>query len=312
MMSTIEGMIITFEGEKIEVQARTGEFTGDKAQKRVNEINHICKKVILHNNPLKGLRKDSLVLPLELNQSPIGFVYLENTFVLSHDDLNMIQIMTNQCAGALENLKLHIELGESYEHVIETLALVAEYKDLTTGEHINRIAHYTQLVAEEMGIPEEQAKSFGKASRLHDVGKVGIPDAILKKKGKLTPEEFEIIKQHTEIGSIILAKDKSLELSSMIALTHHEQWDGSGYLNGLSGEEIPLVTRIVSVVDVYDALVHRRPYKEQWKTEDALVYLEEVKGKQFYPDAVDAFARVFHKGKLNSEGFHKQNMEDEL
>jgi len=133
---------------------------------------------------------------------------------------------------------------------------------------------------------------------LHYVGKVGIPDSVLQKDGKLTLNEYEIIKKHTEIGHSILAQNESLTLAREIALTHHEKWDGTGYPNGLVGEEIPLTTRIISVVDVFDALVNARPYKTAWGVSNALAYLEEEKGKSFAPDVVDAFLSVYSRGLI--------------
>ncbi|MCP3669330.1 MAG: HD domain-containing protein [Gammaproteobacteria bacterium] len=163
---------------------------------------------------------------------------------------------------------------------------------------INRLAHYTELLAEEMGLSADEVEELSKASRLHDVGKVGIPDSILKKDGKLSVEEFEVIKTHTEIGNSILAHNEWLTLAREIALTHHERWDGSGYPNGLAGEGIPLTTRIVSVVDVFDALINARPYKPAWEMSKALAYLEDEKGKSFDAEVVDAFLRICSRGEI--------------
>jgi len=222
-------MITTFEGEEIAIQARTGEFIANHTNpKRILEINEICSNWILHHTQLTGLRKDSMVLPLEIDSSPVGFVYLENTQGLTQDDRDLIRVMVNQSVSALDNLRLHMKLSNSYDRAIDTLALVAEFKDSTTGEHINRLSRYTSLLAEEVGLSAEDAMELGKASRLHDVGKVGIPDRILQKSGKLSPDEYEVIKTHTEIGESILAQNEWLSLSQEIAITHHERWDGGG------------------------------------------------------------------------------------
>jgi HD-GYP domain-containing protein (c-di-GMP phosphodiesterase class II) len=298
LLSTIDGAIFTIEGEDVQVQAGTGAFTPEHGDgPRMQEIARICSEAILANVPPDGLRADSMVLPLRVEDRPVGFVYLEHTAELSQDDRDLIQIMTNQCAGALENLRLHLEITESYDQVVEMLAKAAEYRDTTTGEHINRIAKLTEYVALELGVPAGDAEAMGKASRLHDVGKVGIPDDILQKPGQLDPEEFEVVKSHTSIGADILNQDKKLALACSIALLHHEQWGGQGYPHALSGEEIPLEARIVSVVDVFDALTHERPYKDAWPLDKAMEFIQLEKGVRFDPDCVDALARVLARSR---------------
>jgi response regulator RpfG family c-di-GMP phosphodiesterase len=293
LISTVEGMILTVEGERIEIQAGIGEFSPDRPDNpRIREVTGICSRAVALNIPPDGLRADSLVVPLRVDDRPIGFVYLEHTGGLSRDDRDLIQVMANQCAGALENLRLHLELTQSYDHVIEMLAMAAEFRDKTTGEHINRIARLTRDVALEMGFTAADADQMGKAARLHDVGKVGIPDQVLQKPARLTFAEQELVHTHTSIGASILQQDKKLELACSIALLHHEQWGGQGYPNHLKGEQIPLAARIVSVVDVFDALTNERPYKEAWTMEDAIAFLQLEKGVRFDPDVVDAFLRV--------------------
>ncbi|MCP4128767.1 MAG: DUF3369 domain-containing protein [Gammaproteobacteria bacterium] len=299
LLSTVGGMITTIEGGNVSIQARTGEFAANEQNRdRIQKINKICCSWLLHHTELTGLRKDSMVIPLEIESSPIGFVYLENTLGLTADERDIIRVMVNQSVSALDNLRLHMELSNSYDRAIDTLALVAEFKDSNTGEHINRLAHYTEVLADEMGLAADEIEELSKASRLHDVGKVGIPDSILKKDGKLSPEEFEVIKTHAVIGDSILAQNEWLTLAREIAYTHHERWDGSGYPNGLAGEDIPLTTRIVSVVDVFDALINARPYKPAWEVSKALSYLEDEKGKSFDADVVDAFLKVYSQGLI--------------
>jgi putative two-component system response regulator len=180
------------------------------------------------------------------------------------------------------------------------LAEIAEYKDKATGGHVNRLDFYTKATAIAMGIEPNQAIIWGKASRLHDVGKVGVPDYILAKPGKLTPEEFEIIKKHTTLGANILGHDSAFELARQIALHHHERWDGKGYPDGVLAKELPLVTRIVSVVDVFDALISWRPYKEPWTVEKARMVITEGAGSQFDPDVVAAFITVLDSGDIDN------------
>jgi HD-GYP domain-containing protein (c-di-GMP phosphodiesterase class II) len=184
--------------------------------------------------------------------------------------------------------------------MLDMLAKIAEFKDSTTGSHINRIDHYTRLVAAELGMSEEEAILCGKASRLHDVGKVGIPDAILRKPGKLTPEEYDVVRSHTQIGGRILADDRILEMACDVALHHHERWDGSGYPEGRPSREFHMVTRIVSVIDVFDALVSRRPYKEPWEPARAAQEIENGAGTQFDPTVVPAFLKLYRNGSFDS------------
>ncbi len=303
ILSTVGGMITTFNGEDYSIQAKTGEFVANDQNKgRIEQINKICCNWLLHQTEITGLRKDSMVIPLEIESRSIGFVYLENTQGLTEDERDIIRVMVNQSVSALENLRLHLELSNSYDRAIDTLALVAEYKDSNTGEHINRLSYYTEILTEEMGFQADEIKELSKASRLHDVGKVGIPDSILKKNGRLTSDEYEVIKKHTTIGDSILANNEWMILAREVACTHHEKWDGSGYPKGLAGEEIPLTTRIVSVVDVFDALTNARPYKPAWEMSKALAYLEDEKGKSFDSNVVDAFLRVCSRGLIKLVG----------
>jgi two-component system response regulator RpfG len=171
------------------------------------------------------------------------------------------------------------------------LARAGEYRDEETGNHIIRMAKYSRIIAEEIGLSREDAEVIEMAAPMHDIGKIGIRDDILLKPGKLTPEEFEIMKTHTLIGHDILkdSPSKFLQMGGIIALGHHEKFDGSGYPYGKKGEEIPIEARIVAVADVFDALVSERPYKNAWSTQAALEYMDSHRGRHFDPDALDAF-----------------------
>ena len=180
---------------------------------------------------------------------------------------------------------------EREKEAIFRLSKAAEFRDPETGAHIVRMAHYSRLIAEKLGWNEEQLDMLLQAAPMHDVGKLGTPDMILLKPGKLSPEEFQVMKQHASIGHEILKGSASpmLQMAAEIAITHHEKFDGSGYPRGLAGEDIPLMGRIVAVADVFDALTSSRPYKPAWELERALNLLKEERDRHFDPACVDAF-----------------------
>jgi len=183
------------------------------------------------------------------------------------------------------------ELREAYLDTIHRLVLAAEYKDEDTGDHIIRMSHYSALIAEKLGLPAKEVQNIFYAAPMHDIGKIGIPDNILMKPGKLTDEEFTTMKNHSIIGANLLSYSKSevLKLAEEIAISHHEKWNGKGYPQGLSGDKIPLSGRIVSLADVFDALTSKRPYKDPFPVEKAIDIIKQERGEHFDPDVVDVF-----------------------
>jgi two-component system response regulator RpfG len=177
------------------------------------------------------------------------------------------------------------------------LARAGEYRDEETGNHVIRMAKYSRIIAEQLGFTEQDADVIEMAAPMHDIGKIGIRDDILLKRGKLTRDEFEIMKSHTMIGYEILkdSPSKYLQMGGIIALGHHEKFDGTGYPYGKSGVEIPIEARIVAVADVYDALVSERPYKNAWSVQAAIEYMENNKGKHFDPECIKAFLSELNK-----------------
>ncbi|TNG03019.1 MAG: HD domain-containing protein [Gammaproteobacteria bacterium] len=171
------------------------------------------------------------------------------------------------------------------------LAKAGEYRDEDTGNHVIRMAKYSRIIAETIGFSPEEANVIEMAAPMHDIGKIGIRDEILLKPGRLTAGEFEVMKDHTRIGYEILkdSPSKFLQMGAVIALGHHEKFDGTGYPFGKQGDDIPIEARIVAVADVYDALVSERPYKHAWPMEAALEYMEGQRGKHFDPQCLDAF-----------------------
>jgi two-component system response regulator RpfG len=170
------------------------------------------------------------------------------------------------------------------------LARAGEFKDQDTGQHLMRIGKLSKLIAIEIGLNKEHTDIIELASPMHDIGKIGIPDSILVKKGVLDQDEFELMKSHTTIGYEILKDSPSpfLQTGAIIALSHHEKYNGTGYPTGLMGEEIPIEARIVTVADIFDALITKRPYKEAWPVENAFAYLDEQKSKHLDPECVKA------------------------
>ncbi len=214
-------------------------------------------------------------------------------------ELGAVDYITKPISPAIvrARVKTHLSLVQAEQlkqaHVVlvHRLGRAAEYKDTDTGEHIARMSQYSKLLALEFGMGEQQAELLRQAAPMHDVGKIGIPDAILLKPGRLTPDEFDHMKQHAAIGAQILANSPSplLQLAHKLALEHHEKWDGSGYPNGLKGEQISVEGRIVAIADVFDALTSKRPYKEAWGVEEALEHMQAQAGKHFDPHLINLF-----------------------
>ena len=183
------------------------------------------------------------------------------------------------------------ELDEAQVEMLDRLAWAAEYRDDETGRHIQRVGNNASVLARALGLGREQVTLIRRAAPLHDVGKIGVPDSILLKPGRLTPQEFEVIKTHTNIGARILADGRSglVQMAASIAFTHHERWDGSGYPCSVAGDSIPIEGRIVAVVDTFDALTHKRPYKDAWPVEEAVAEIQRQIGHQFDPRIAEVF-----------------------
>ena len=193
-----------------------------------------------------------------------------------------------------------VELEQTQLEVLERLAILAEFRDTETGEHTVRVGDTCAALAREMELDGEWTDRLRLAARLHDIGKVAIPDSILLKPGPLDDAEFEVMKTHTTVGARILSGSSSplLRLAEEVALNHHERWDGAGYPNGLVGEDIPMSGRLCAVADVFDALTHDRPYKKAWTTADAVDFIRSESGTRFDPRVVDAFVRVVARSGL--------------
>ena len=241
-----------------------------------------------YNIPLLG--KDSEVIGVVV-------LYVEHKHRQHSEEEHFITMLGQTLSNVIFNRNLQIRseissirLQKAHQEMIHKLVAASELRDNETGAHIKRPCLYAEVVGRGIGLSEKEVNLLTQAIPMHDVGKIGIPDAILLKPGKLTQEEFLVIQQHTTIGANILSGDHPLILASQkIALSHHEKWDGSGYPQGLAGEKIPLFARVCALVDVFDALMSERPYKEPWPLEKVLALIKEEVGSHFDPHVVDSF-----------------------
>ena len=207
--------------------------------------------------------------------------------------LRRAHLQTRERARLLADEVAHAtrEIHAREREMVTRLARAAEFRDPETGAHIQRMSHYSELIARQLGVDAEYQRAILLAAPMHDVGKLGIPDSVLLKPGRLTSDEFEVMKRHPKHGFDILNESSSpvIQLAASIALSHHERFDGDGYPHGLAAEDIPLEGRIVAVADVFDALTSSRPYKKAWSLDDARAHLESGRSRHFDPACIDAF-----------------------
>jgi len=203
------------------------------------------------------------------------------------------------------SLSLSAELRKRREHLeqktrqtLTMLATIVEARDTDAGMHLRHIQHYSHALALRLGLDDKAAREVAYAAMIHDVGKAQVPDAILKKPGPLTAEERREIEKHTGWGDELLSESEEFTAAREVARHHHERWDGSGYPDGLAGEDIPLAARIVAVADVYDALISERPYKRAWPPEEAIAEIRKMSGGHFDPAIVKAFVQLFDTNVL--------------
>ena len=256
-------------------------------------------------NPLCHKMGSSLVLPVISNQGPVGvFDFGSNaTHAFPPQEIGMCSMVVDQMSYSLENIRLVRELRDSRDAVIRGMALLSEIRDSHIGGHLSRICAMSRYLAERLvdrvgyrEVTPSFLNTIERAAALHDVGKVGIPDSVLLKPGKLTDEEFDVMRTHSTLGADLLegliddyGEYTMITMGAAVARSHHERWDGKGYPNGISGKSIPLEARIVSICDVYDALTSKRVYKDAWGHEETLQILREGAGTQFDPDLVEVF-----------------------
>ena len=261
--------------------------------------NSLIRSSAFDDPAAQGEKRQLLLLPLNEEDKHLGYLVLFTpiSYQPSANHLDFFTSLSRALSGFVQRI-LTSEILQVYEHelkeaqaqAIQSLSVASEYRDTETGWHIMRMANFALAIAKTLGLPDEQKELLYVAAPMHDVGKIGIADSILLKRGKLTPEELAIMKTHPSIGASILAgSDTIMVAARSIAGSHHERWDGAGYPAGLTGEQIPLLARICAVADVFDALTSTRPYKEAWAIERATDLIISESGKSFDPAVVHAF-----------------------
>jgi len=284
-------------------------LTGFDVMQQFNNINHSPQPPVLVVTAQDGRQirlqaleegaRDFLLKPFD-EQETIRRVY--NLL-----EMHLVHKQNLQYSSNLENIveQRTEDLLDTQKEMIERLGLAAEYRDNDTAAHTIRVGLYSEIIAQTLGLDDKEAEQIKLAAPMHDIGKIGIPDTILLKKGKLDKEEWRLMQKHAEFGYNILKGSKSsiLRNAGMIALTHHEKWDGSGYPSGLKGNDIHLYGRITAVVDVFDALTMQRPYKKAWPLEQAVKLINDEAGKHFDPQIVEVFNQVLDKLLVVREKF---------
>ncbi|NPA49433.1 MAG: response regulator [Thermodesulfobacteria bacterium] len=260
-----------------------------------NPISKSVRESLPYIIPARGKEKALLVNPFQIKGENLGALALCRQKSFNKDDLFCINLILERAAPLAENFILYESIVLNLHDALRALVKALEAKDPYTKEHSERVTNYALLIAREMGLSTEELEMLRFAGHLHDVGKVGIADAILLKPSRLTSEEYEIIKQHPVIGAEIVGHIGLLQEEARIIRYHHERFDGQGYPEGLRGEEIPLLARILAVADTYDAMTTRRPYRPSLSAETAYQEILRCSGSQFDPEIVEIFKVVWQE-----------------
>lgn len=236
-----------------------------------------------------------LCVPLKVKEELIGVIYADNSVregVFTEDDCSLLSAFANQAAVALENAQLFNDISISYDQTLEALVTALEFRELETTMHTRRVVLYSMALAQKMGLSDDQTQQLRRGALMHDIGKIGVPDAILNKPGPLSEDEWVQMRRHSSLGVDILEGIMFFQGAIDIVGASHEQYDGSGYPHGLKGEEIPLGARIFAVVDALDAITSDRPYRKAQSFDVALKEIKSKRGTQFDPKVVDAYLAI--------------------
>jgi len=290
LIEHIDSITVERDNDEYRIIGGAGTFEGIN---RFELLDEETKDLIVQTiKEKKSIFKDNICLGyLELDENHSNIIYISSYENLKQIDKNLIEVFFRHSTVAINNIKLNEEMFTTQKILIEVLGQVVEKRYIDDPNHIKRVARMSYVLAKLIGMDEEEAKTLKIVSPMHDVGKIGISDAILLKPGKLTAEEFETMKEHTTIGYNILkdTQKKTLNIAASVAYEHHEKWDGTGYPRGLKGEEISIFGRITGIIDVYDALANKRCYKDAWQNDEISKYIQEQSGKQFDPKLVKVF-----------------------
>jgi len=236
-----------------------------------------------------------LCVPLKVKEELIGVIYADNSVregVFTEEDCSLLSAFANQAAVALENAQLFNDISISYDQTLEALVTALEFRELETTMHTRRVVLYSMALAQKLGLSEDQTQQLRRGALMHDIGKIGVPDAILNKPGPLSEDEWVQMRRHSSLGVDILEGIMFFQGAIDIVGASHEQYDGSGYPHGLKGEEIPLGARIFAVVDALDAITSDRPYRKAQSFDVAYKEIKSKRGTQFDPKVIDAYLAI--------------------
>lgn len=287
------GLAASVRQDNLEILAATGAFCGFAGgdARAVLPPDVIAKLDEAARRKSNYLVDDSFIGYFQDRRGTTNLAYMSGVGPLSEIDRRLLEMFTQNVSIAFENVQLHEDVAATQREIVYLLGEAVETRSQETGHHVKRVAEISRILAKASGMDDEDVELIKHASPLHDIGKVGIPDAILNKPGKLDPAEWEIMKSHAVLGHRMLAgsERKIIKAGAIIALEHHEKWDGTGYPHGKSGEGIHIYGRIAALADVFDALGSERAYKKAWPTEKAVALVREERGRHFDPALVDVF-----------------------
>jgi len=302
IIKQMDGFTLEKNNGHFEVVAATGNFKNKTFDEISNEkIANLINKAV--NDKKSFFDQNHYIGYFNTENGKANIIFMTGCDEINSLDKHLIEIFSSNVSVAFDNIYLNKEIIDTQLELVETLGEVVEKRSKDTSLHVRRVSDLSYYLAKEYGLPEKDALMLKVASPMHDIGKVGIPDAILLKPGELDEDEFETVKKHATIGHDILKNSKReiLKTASIIAFQHHEKYDGNGYPRGLAGEDIHIFGRISAIADVFDALTHKRCYKDPWPIDKVIDLIKEESGKHFDPKLVDII--------LNNIEYLKENMD---